>query len=78
MRALTQGAGGGIFAVGSTTLGHTLLRHGHVDERRMTVFPVAIGRGLRVFLDEQTEQQWTLAELRRYPAGVLALGWSPA
>ena len=78
VRALQAGDGGPILVAGSCTLVHTLLLHDLVDELRLMVFPVSIGRGLRVFPDDQTKLSWTLAEQRTFPTGVMALCFTPA
>jgi dihydrofolate reductase len=73
VQELKDGDGSPILVAGSGTLVHTLLMHGLVDELRLMVFPVSIGRGLRVFPDEQTKLPWKLTDQQTFPTGVMAL-----
>jgi dihydrofolate reductase len=77
VQTLKAGEGGPILVAGSCTLVHTLLRHHLVDELRLMLFPVAIGRGLRVFPDQQTKLGWRLADSQTFPSGVIALSYEP-
>ncbi|AWT47175.1 MULTISPECIES: dihydrofolate reductase family protein [Streptomyces] len=51
VRALKESAGGNINVVGSGDLAQTLMRDGLVDEYRLTIHPVIIGSGKRLFAD---------------------------
>ncbi|MEW2549564.1 dihydrofolate reductase family protein [Streptomyces sp. NPDC047002] len=51
VRALKASDGGDINVVGSGGLAQTLMRHGLVDEYRLTVHPVIVGTGKRLFAD---------------------------
>src|SRR5919197_466053 len=42
-------AGGDLHILGSTQLTRTLLRHGLIDELRLTIDPVVVGTGKRLF-----------------------------
>src|ERR1700680_105118 len=44
--------GGNLLVEGSSQLVHTLVQHGLVDEYRLMVFPIILGRGKRLFPDE--------------------------
>ncbi|MDQ2789466.1 MAG: pyrimidine reductase [Pseudonocardiales bacterium] len=68
---LKKGDGGPILVAGSSTLVHTLLADGLVDELRLMVFPVAIGGGLRVFPEDRGKVALKLTDLVRYDSGVL-------
>ncbi len=70
VRLLKDQDGGPILVAGSATLVHTLLEHGLVDELRLMVFPVSIGRGLRVFPDTSEKLTWTLADTQTFPSAV--------
>ncbi len=65
---LKKGDGDPILVAGSSTLVHTLLAHGLVDELRLMVFPVAIGGGLRVFPEDRGKVALKLTDLVRYAA----------
>ncbi len=49
VRALKASDGGDVFVVGSGDLAQTLMRHHLVDEYRLTIHPVIIGTGKRLF-----------------------------
>ncbi|WP_369192902.1 dihydrofolate reductase family protein [Streptomyces djakartensis] len=49
VRELKASDGGDINVVGSGDLAQTLMRHGLVDEYRLTIHPVIIGTGKRLF-----------------------------
>lgn len=51
VRALKASDGGSISVVGSGDLAQTLIRHGLVDEYRLTIHPVIVGSGKRLFAD---------------------------
>ena len=63
VRALKDRVEGSILVGGSATLVHELTRHGLVDEYRLVVYPVVLGRGKRVFDDAYAKLQLTY-ELR--------------
>jgi hypothetical protein len=39
------------------------------------LFPVSVGRGLRVFPDDQIKSSWSLSDQISFPNGVLALNF---
>ncbi|GHE97036.1 dihydrofolate reductase family protein [Streptomyces fumanus] len=51
VRELKASEGGPIGVIGSGDLAQTLMRHGLVDEYRLTIHPVIIGSGKRLFAD---------------------------
>ncbi|WP_030903679.1 dihydrofolate reductase family protein [Streptomyces sp. NRRL F-5126] len=51
VRRLKESDGGSIQVVGSGDLAQTLMRHGLVDEYRLTIHPVIVGSGKRLFAD---------------------------
>ncbi|MBP0459068.1 dihydrofolate reductase family protein [Streptomyces montanisoli] len=51
VRRLKDSDGGDIQVVGSGDLAQTLMRHGLVDEYRLTIHPVIVGSGKRLFAD---------------------------
>ncbi|GHI99254.1 deaminase reductase [Streptomyces olivaceus] len=51
VRRLKASDGGDINVVGSGDLAQTLMRHGLVDEYRLTIHPVIVGTGKRLFAD---------------------------
>lgn len=69
--ALKQGDGEPILVAGSCRLVQALLQHGLVDELHLQLFPVIIGGGLRCFSDDRAKLEFTLAESRATPSGVV-------
>ena len=54
-----------ILVAGSAQLVQSLLQEGLVDELRLMVFPVVLGKGRRLFLDEARRGDFDLAETRQ-------------
>ena len=67
---LKAGDGGPILVNGSARLVHTLLENDLVDVLRLTVFPVSIGAGLRVFPDTRKKIAWKVTETHTFASGV--------
>ena len=68
--------GGHLLVYGSAMLAQWLLRHGLVDELRLMVFPVVLGRGKRLF-SEGDRLPLKLAATRDLGDGVLLLTYEP-
>jgi dihydrofolate reductase len=49
---------------------HTLLDNDLVDELRLTVFPVTIGSGLRVFPETTKKTPWKMTDTQTFPSRV--------
>jgi dihydrofolate reductase len=62
---------------GSATLIRSLLREGLLDELRLQLFPLVVGRGARLFAGSD-EADLTLAESTRFSTGVVNLVYRPA
>jgi dihydrofolate reductase len=76
---LRDRSGGNLLVEGSAQLVHGLARNGLVDEYRLMVFPVVLGRGKRVFPEDLAEaSKLTLADSRTVGSGVLLLTCHPA
>lgn len=56
---------------GSGNLIQTLLAHDLVDELRLKIFPITLGRGKRLFAGGTTAAGFTLLESRSSPSGVI-------
>lgn len=61
--------GGDIVAHGGASFARALIATGLVDEYRLLIHPVALGRGLPLF---EQPIDLTLVETRRFPTGVVA------
>jgi dihydrofolate reductase len=58
---------------GSRRLVQTLLEHDLVDELRLMVFPILLGKGRRLFGDLSDVRRWQLAESRTVGDGIAIL-----
>jgi len=67
-----------IWLVGGATLCHSFLELGLVDEIRLTIAPVLLGEGLRLFSDSATEKRWNLKNVVGYKNGFVELRYSAA
>jgi dihydrofolate reductase len=74
---LKRQAGRDILVFGSGRLVETLLRHNLVDEYRLLVFPLVLGRGRRLF-PEGPVITLELVEAKSFSSGVVALTYRPA
>jgi dihydrofolate reductase len=75
VRALKAQPGKNIFLDGSSQLLHTLLANDLVDELRLTLYPLALGGGKRLF-PEGAQARFALLESKSYPTGVVALHYA--
>jgi dihydrofolate reductase len=71
VRALKQAPGRDIVATGSTQLVHALIAADLVDEYRLFVFPVVVGRGAQLF--ESADARLELLETRPFISGAVLL-----
>jgi dihydrofolate reductase len=77
--ALKAQPGGDLLVEGSSQLVQALARHGLVDEYRLMVFPIILGRGKRVFPDDLAgPAKLTLTGSQTAGDGVLMLTLQPA
>ncbi|MET7701839.1 dihydrofolate reductase family protein [Streptomyces sp. NPDC005485] len=77
VRALTAQPGGDL-GLGGADLAATFLRHDLVDEFRVYVHPVILGRGKRLFPDADALTMLRLAETRTFGNGVVLLRYERA
>ncbi len=71
IRGLKKKEGADLLTQGSGDLVHQLLAAGLVDELRLMIFPVVLGRGKRLFDDTAQALAFTLAHSACTPGGVL-------
>jgi dihydrofolate reductase len=76
VRALKREPGGDLLVWGSAELARTLLAHGLVDEVRLIVYPLVLGRGKRLFGADEFKLE--LVEARPFRSGATALVYRPA
>ncbi len=75
---LRQQLGGEIVVHGSPRLTQTLLEHDLVDELRMAVFPIVLGRGKRLFGETGGKKRLRLTDSRTVGDGITILVYEPA
>ena len=68
---------GELLVIGSLDLAQTLIRHDLVDEYRLTVFPVVLGTGKRLFGDGAVPNGLELVSAKTTDAGVVAGVYRP-
>lgn len=71
VRELKQADGPDLVTQGSSDLVHQLLAAGLVDELRLLVYPVLLGRGKRLFDERAQAAAFRLESSRATPSGVL-------
>lgn len=74
VRKLKAERGKNIITDGSSQLVHALLQHDLVDELFLHVYPVALGKGKRVFPD-RLDTKFKLQSATLYPTGVVGLDY---
>jgi dihydrofolate reductase len=65
-----------IWLVGGATLCRRFLELGLVDEINLTIAPILLGEGLRLFAGSPTEQKWDLKNVVAYQNGFVELSYS--
>ena len=76
---LKQQDGKDILVFGSGELARTLMEHDLVDEYRLLVFPIVVGKGKRLFGDTEETKVMDLVDTKPVgPDGVLILTYRPA
>jgi dihydrofolate reductase len=65
-----------IWLVGGAMLCQRFLSLGLVDEIRLTIAPVLLGEGLRLFGGSQIEERWNLKDVVAYKNGFVELTYS--
>jgi dihydrofolate reductase len=64
-----------IWLVGGAMLSQSFLELDLVDEIRLTIAPVLLGDGLRLFGDSRTERRWDLKTVVPYRNGFVELSY---
>jgi len=78
VEALKSEAGGDIVTTGSVRLVTDLIATGLVDEYRLFVYPIVLGRGRRLFADATDVPELRLEESRAFRSGVVLLRYRPS
>src|SRR3972149_11060816 len=74
---LKQGTGGDLVIHGSAKLFNSLVPANIIDEYRLLVYPIVLGKGLKLF-EDGVKTNLTLVESKTYPSGVVGLIYHPA
>jgi dihydrofolate reductase len=74
---LRQELDGDIVVYASTQLVHTLMEHDLVDELRLTVYPVVLGAGERLFGETSDKKPMRLIDTRTVGDGLAFLTYQP-
>jgi dihydrofolate reductase len=75
---LRESVDGDILVAGSAQLVQALVEHDLVDELRLMVFPVVLGKGKRLFGETSTKKSLKLADTKIVGDGVAILIYKPA
>ena len=75
---LKQRSGKDITVLGSAELVNALLEDGLVDELRLMVHPIVLGRGKRLFHYEGRQRGLELVDTKTFGTGVVYLAYRPA
>ena len=78
IQALKSMPGRDIVTTGSMTVVHDLIAAGLVDEYRLFVYPVVLGRGQRLFTDATAVPRLNLVETQPSRSGIVLLCYRPA
>lgn len=73
IRHLKAQPGKSIHAVGGATLVSSLMNEGLIDEIRLTVHPIVLGKGKPLFKDVSARHTLELIDSRRLPSGTINL-----
>lgn len=73
---LKQQPGQDLLIYGSGDFVQTLMQHDLIDELRLLVYPVVLGKGKRLFKDE-SNKKLKLVETKAFSSGVVLLSYQP-
>jgi dihydrofolate reductase len=78
VQALKSQSGKDIVTTGSVTVVRDLIAAGLVDEYRLFVYPVVLGRGERLFADATEVSTLRLVEAQPFRSGIVLLRYRTA
>ncbi len=78
LRALKAQDGPRLLIQGSSDLIHQLLAAELIDELRLMIFPLVLGKGKRLFDDGTPPQTFRVAGIRTFSTGVIVARYEPA
>ncbi len=74
---LKQQPGKDIMVYGSGQLVNTLLQNGLIDDCRIWMFPIILGRGKRLFREDNENRKLELVNTKTFGSGVVVLCYQP-
>ncbi len=77
MQALKQQPGKDMWLLASASITPLFLQHGLIDEMRINVNPVVLGKGLPYFGGGMDKRMFTLLDAKTYGCGVTRLCYAP-
>ena len=78
IKQVKDSVSGTVYVSGSATLVRAMLADGLIDELHLFVYPVVLGRGLRLFTDKADALKLALVASETYQNGVVHLAYVPA
>jgi dihydrofolate reductase len=78
VRALKEAPGQEVGVTGSISVVRSLIAAGLVDEYRLFVYPVVLGRGERLFADATSVPKLRLIEATPFRSGIVLMSYRPA
>jgi dihydrofolate reductase len=78
IKKLKREIGGNILIDGGSDLVNLLMQHDLIDEYRLLVHPIVLGKGKRLFQEGGPNMELKLSEARALSGGVVALVYQPA
>jgi dihydrofolate reductase len=72
---LRSRSGNNIFIDGGAEIVHELLKAKLIDEMVLSIIPVVLGNGVRLFKDGRPEQSLTLIGSKQFPSGLVQLDY---
>ncbi len=73
---LKSEAGKNIFVDGGAQVLHTLLQHNLIDEWIISIIPIMIGDGVKLFSDHKLCQKLNLVSCKSFPQGLVQLHYT--
>lgn len=73
IRKLKQQPGKDLVIFGSPSIAHTFMNLDLIDEYRLTVSPIVLGSGTRLFQEDKATKRLNLLSSKTLPSGVLVL-----
>lgn len=75
--ALKKQEGNDIIAYGGATFVSSLIQHNLIDEYHLFINPAAIGKGLTIFNELNSQQKLTLVKATSFDCGIVVLHYEP-